>query len=117
MYAWLSASRVRHAMYRAQGSTARLDARIRKVEEDIDEAKQAQLKCQQAQLKCRQDIERRMQTEDLSKADTTMLPLLLKERDDLAEELKELREEVKQLREELKQLREERLLLLRQSSK
>ena len=66
------------------------------MEEDIDEAKQAQ-------LKCRQDIVRLMQMEHLSKADTTLLPLLLKERDELVEELK--------------QLREKELVLLRQSNK
>ncbi len=90
-------------MFRLQGSTARVDPRIRKVEEDIAEAKQAQLKCEQ-------DIERHMQKKRLSKADTTLLPLRLKQRKELAEELK-------QLREKLKYLREKELVLLRQLDK
>ena len=106
-YAWLAANRVRHALYRAQGSTAGVDPCIRKVEEDINGAEQAELKCQQAQLKCQQDKERLMQSERPSKADTTLLPLKVKRREELAKKLK-------QLREELEQLREKELLLLRQ---
>ena len=94
------ASKVRHALCWAQGSTERGDPRIRKVEEDIDGVKQAQLKCQQ-------DLERLMQKKHQSKADMTLLPLLLKQRE-------EQFEEVKQLREKLKLLREKELLLLRQ---
>ena len=87
------ASKVRHALCWAQVSTARGDPRIRKVEEDIDGVKQAQLKCQQ-------DLERLMQKKHQSKADMTLLPLLLKQREEMVEELK--------------QLREKELLLLRQ---
>ena len=47
-----------------------MDACDRKVEEDINGAEQAGLKCQQAQLKCQQDFEQLMQIEHLSKADT-----------------------------------------------
>ena len=47
-----------------------MDACDRKVEEDINGAEQAELKCQQAQLKCQQDSEQLMQTAHLSKADT-----------------------------------------------
>ena len=101
------ASKVRHALCWAQGSTARGDPRIRKVEEDIDGVKQDIDGVKQAQLKCQQDLERLTQKEHQSKADMISLPLLIKEKEELAEELK-------QLREDLKQLREKELLLLRQ---
>ena len=69
-----------------QGSTAGVDPRIRKVEEDISGV-------QQAQLKCEQDVERLMQDKRLSKPDTALLSLRLKQREELVEELKQLREE------------------------
>ena len=66
------------------------------MEEDIAEAKQAQLKCEH-------DMERLMQKKHLSKADMTLLPLRHKIWDELAEELK--------------QLHEKKLLLLRHANK
>ena len=77
------------------------------MEEDIDGIKQDIDGVKQAQLKCQQDLERPMQTKHQSKADMVLLPLLIKEKEELAEELK-------QLPEELKQLHEEKYLLLRQ---
>ena len=79
-----------------------MDARIRKVEEEVEGVKQAQHTCQQG-------FKRLMQSKRLTKADKILLPVLLKQKDDLVEELQ-------QLRKELEQLRDEKLLLLRQKA-